>query len=61
MLLVLLVAYVICVTIEHGNRTYYFIAVDIAEQRESASQRDKGKLVAVNKVQLSELVVQAAN
>jgi hypothetical protein len=46
---------------EHGNRTYYFIAVDIAEQPEPVSQRDKGKPVETNQVRLSDLVAQVTH
>jgi hypothetical protein len=42
--------------IEHGNRTYYFIDVDVAEQSKPVSKRDKGKLVEINKVQLADLI-----
>ena len=42
--------------LEHGSRTYYFIAFDIVEQREPVSERDKGKPVKTNVVQLAELL-----
>lgn len=41
--------------IERGGRTYYFMAIEIAEQPESISQKDKGKRVEVNEVQLDKL------
>lgn len=41
--------------LERGSRTYHFIAINIAEQPKPVSQRDKGKRVRVNKVQLAEL------
>lgn len=37
------------------NRTYYFIDINIAEQKEPVSQRDEGKPVKRNEVQLREL------
>ena len=40
---------------ERDGRTYYFIAIDIAEHEESVSQRDKRKLVQTNEVKLAEL------
>jgi len=43
--------------LEHGGKTYYFIAVDIAEQMEPVSQRDKGKPVKTYTVPLVELLV----
>ena len=47
--------------IEYSNRTYYFIAVDIAEQPKPVSQRDKGKPVKANEVQLSDLIAQTTS
>jgi hypothetical protein len=44
--------------LEHGSRTYYLIAVDIAEQTKPISQRDKGKPVKTNQVKLAELLSQ---
>jgi hypothetical protein len=42
--------------LESGSRTYYFIAVDIAEQLDPVSQRNKGKRVQVNAIPLSGLL-----
>jgi hypothetical protein len=42
--------------IEYGNMTYYFIALDIAEQTKPVSQRAKGKPVKTHKVILAELI-----
>lgn len=42
--------------LEHGSKTYYFIDVDIAEQTKPVSERDKGKPVKTNVVQLAELL-----
>ena len=44
--------------LEHGSRTYYFIAVEIAEQTKPISQRDKGKPVKTTQVKLAELLSQ---
>ncbi len=44
--------------IESGNKTYYFIAIDIAEQPKPVSQRDKGKPVKTNRILLAELLEQ---
>ena len=41
--------------IERGGVTYYFIAVDLAEQKRPPSQRDKGKPVKTNRVELAQL------
>jgi hypothetical protein len=41
--------------IEHGSRTYYFIAINIAEQSKPVSQWDKGKHVRTNRIQLTGL------
>jgi len=46
--------------LEHGSETHYFIAFDIAEQEAPASERDKGKPVKTNMVQLAELLDQSA-
>jgi len=42
--------------IEHGGRTFFFADVHIAEQQKPISQRDKGKLVQVNEVDLAGLI-----
>lgn len=41
--------------IERGGKTYFFVAINIAEQREPISQRAKGKPVQTNEVRLEEL------
>jgi hypothetical protein len=42
--------------LEVGGRTYYFIAIDIAEQLDPVSRRNKGKPVRVNNVVLPNLL-----
>jgi hypothetical protein len=41
--------------IERGGKTYFFVAINVAEQQEPISERDKGKLVTTNEVRLDEL------
>jgi len=41
--------------LEHGGRTYYFIAIEIAQQVEPVSQRARGKRVDANEVHLGGL------
>jgi hypothetical protein len=43
--------------LERGGKTYHFIPIEIAEQREPVSQRARGKPVGVNEVRLVELWV----
>jgi len=42
-------------SIERGGRTYYFIAIEIAEQPKPVSERERGKLIEVNEVHLDKL------
>lgn len=45
--------------IEYGNKTYYFMDVNIAEQQKPISQQDKGKPVKTNEVRLVDIVERA--
>jgi len=45
--------------LECGGKTYYFIAVEIAEQRQPVSQRDRGKPVEGHGVLLERLVAKS--
>lgn len=44
--------------LEVGDRTYFFIAIEIAEQKLPISKRDKGKQVKTNTIQLANLLNQ---
>lgn len=41
--------------IERGGTTYYFVCIDIAKQEKPISQRDKGRPVRANELQLLDL------